>query len=251
MELYLIIVLTLTGGFFSLIGSYVISLKKNWNANFSIRLVSFSAGVLISTALIDLMPEAIQVSKDPKNVFIPLLIGILFLFFMERFIILYHHHHEETHEIKPSGYLILFGDSVHNFIDGVATATAFLTSPMLGLITTIAVSAHELPQEISDFSILVSSGFSRKKAMFYNILSSFSSVLGGITSYFLFKLIEPYVYVVLSFTAGTFLYIACSDIIPELHRETREKNQLIQSLTLGIGVLLTFLVKYIVERFIS
>jgi len=241
-----IILLTLGSGFLSLIGSLIISTGNKWSESLMLKLVSFAAGVLLSTSILDILPEAIEVSIKPDDIVMPLFIGILFMFFMERFILVFHHHHFDVHELKPSAYLILVGDSIHNFLDGIAIAAAFLTSIPVGFVTSIAVASHEVPQEISDYTICVTNGLKPKTALLLNSISSLFSVLGGVLAFFFFSYISIFTNLILAFTAGSFLYIACADIIPELHKSSTKKNILVQTTTFLFGVALTVFVKNLI-----
>jgi zinc and cadmium transporter len=139
-----------------------------------------------------------------------------------------------------TGYLILFGDAVHNFVDGVLIAAAFLTDPHLGIVTALAVAAHEIPQEVGDFAILLHSGFSRARALFYNVLASFTTVLGGVLAYFSLSLAQGVVPYVLAVAASSFIYIAVADLIPGLHKRLEPRATVEQVLLIGSGVLVIY-----------
>ncbi len=207
--------------------------------------VSFAAGVMLASAFFDLFPEAMELG-DPESVFLPALLGIVLFFFLERFV-LWFHHHDDTHKIKPSAVLVNVGDGVHNFIDGVVIAATFLTDPSLGIVTTLAIAAHEIPHELADFSILIHGGMSRGKALFYNFLSGLTALLGSILGYFFLESIQGALPFFLSFTAGMFIYIACSDLIPDLHQEFKEKKNWLQVVPFLTGIILIYLVIGLVE----
>lgn len=221
-----ILFFTFLGGTLSLAGGLLLLWKRRLAENFSLHLISFAAGVLLATAFLDLLPEALHESETTgADIFVPLLLGVVFLFITERFILWYHHHHNtDTHDVKPTTALITIGDSFHNFIDGVAIATTFLVNPALGMVTALAIAAHELPQEIGDFAIMLNNKVSRNRILKLNVLASLASVAGGLITYFTKDLIEPYLFWVLAFTAGMFTYIACADLIPELHVSKADKN---------------------------
>jgi len=216
--------------------------KKGQQANVT-HFVSFAAGVMLSAALLDLLPDAIaETNIQPILMFA--LWGIVGSFLFERFI-LWHHHHEDKHHIKPSAFLVLVGDAVHNFVDGVVIVAAFLVNPALGISTTIAIAAHELPQELADFSVLIYAGFTRQKALLFNFLSAVTAIVGTVVAYYFLGLYAQLLPPVLAFTAGMFIYIACADLIPELHREhnTNKENPFLQVLPFisGIIIMLTII----------
>lgn len=229
----------------SLVGILFI-LKKTSSVESVDSLVSFAAGIMLSTAIISILPEALEDGLlSQKLSFV--LIGIVFSFFLERFVLWYHHHHENSHGIEPSAFLVLIGDSIHNFIDGIVIATSFLVHPFLGIVTTIAVMTHELPQEIADYFILIHSGFSKFKALLFNFLSALTAIIGGIIGILTlqaFKEFSPYA---LSLSAGIFMYIACADLIPALHHKKRTQfESLTQAGSFLIGILLIYLMTQIV-----
>lgn len=182
-----------------------------------LQLTSFASGVLLATSLLHLAPEAVE-TLEARSVFIVIFLSVITFFVLER-LVLWHHHHEEDDccSPHPSAWFITFGDSLHNFLDGVLIAGTFLVDPALGLITAFAVSAHEIPQEIADFSIMVAGGIKRKQALLLNLVSAMSAVLGALVAYFFafsMEWITPYI---IAFSAGMFLYISLSDLIPQLH----------------------------------
>jgi len=222
----------------SLIGS-VFLIKKDFLTKYAFYLVSFSAGVLLSTALLDLLPEAIK-TKHNIGVHYPILFGIVFLFFLERFLIWFHHH-DNTHNTKPSVYLILFGDGIHNFFDGIAISASFLTNPKLGVVTTLAIIAHEIPQEIADFTILIHGGLSKTKALFFNFISALTALLGAILGVYFLSKLQFLLPTFLAFTAGTFIYITCADLIPDLHNDFKEHGKWAQTIPFIFGIVLMWL----------
>ena len=176
-----------------------------------------------------------------------ILFGILVFFILERMVWWFHHHHEH-HGVRPTAWLITIGDSIHNFMDGVAITAAFLIDPNIGIITTLAVGFHEIPQEIADFVTMIRSGMSRQRALMFNIVSSIVSVFGGILTYIFHESIEGYLPYVLGFSAGMFLYIALSDLIPELHSDDPSHKQRWSQLGwLFLGIVITFIVTFLSE----
>lgn len=227
MVLAYILIFTFIGSIASLSGSYLLLIKRNLTENFSHQLISFAAGVLLATAFLDLLPEAREASPDGEF-FMVTLLGFVVFFLAERFIRLFHHHH--GHGEKVTTLLVLLGDGVHNFIDGFAITASFLTSIPLGITTSIAVAAHEVPQEIADMGILLANGLPKMKALFYNFLSALAAMAGALIAYFFASSIENNLYIFLSLTAGFFIYISASDLIPSLHEkllESRVSNTLI------------------------
>lgn len=208
----------------SLSGAFILFRKKTDSQKNISLFVSFAAGVMLAAALLDLLPDAIE-EASAHSMLMFTLWGIVGSFLFERFI-LWHHHHEDKHHIKPSAFLVLVGDAVHNLVDGAVIAAAFLVSPALGISTTIAIAAHELPQELADFSVLVYAGFSRQKALLFNFLSATMAILGTLLAYYLLDQYDQLLPPTLGFTAGMFIYIACADLIPELHREHHERNEI-------------------------
>ncbi len=207
--------------------------------NFIMELTSFAAGVMITVSILDLLPESI-LGADVETASILLLIGVLFLFFLERTSIWFHHHHE-PHGHGPNMVGVWLGDTLHNLIDGVAIGAAFLIEPAFGKATAIAVAAHELPQEMADFTLYVKAGFSRSKTISLNLLSSLTTVVGGIGVYLLGDFlsgVEPYI---LAFTAGMFLYIALADLIPELHHTTKKRDTVRQLISFIGGIFVAYL----------
>lgn len=234
---WLAIILTLTSGLLSLAGAALLALKKNWPHAFALQLTAFSSGVLLATSLLHLAPEAIEEISNPTTAFKSILLSIIIFFILERLVLWYHHHHE-SHGPRPASVLVIVGDSLHNFLDGVLIAGATMVDSQLGILTAIAVATHELPQEIADFSILVASGMSRKKALFFNAVSALTAVLGAASVFALGSIVESHLPIIIAFSAGTFLYIALSDLIPELHHHTKDSVQKwVQLILLILGVL--------------
>jgi zinc and cadmium transporter len=242
--LYFIIVGTVVTSFFSLIGIFF--LRKTMRDKLSYYFISFAAGVMLTAAFVDILPEVQKEAKD-LNVFLPVLGGIVVFFFIERFVIWFHHH-DHSHSIKPSAILILLGDGLHNFFDGIAIAAAFLTNFGLGITTTLAILAHEIPHEIADFGVLINGGFSNSKALFFNFLSAITAILGGILGFYFLKDLQRFTPIALAFTAGTFVYIACSDLIPESHKDFSENRKWIQSISFVIGIITIYLAVKFIEH---
>ncbi|ODS36665.1 MAG: zinc/iron permease [Candidatus Altiarchaeales archaeon WOR_SM1_86-2] len=233
------------------VGVLTLFLKEKLLNKILLILVSLSAGALIGGAFLHLLPEAIlKTNADPEmvlNIFLYLLLGFCLFFVLEQFIRWHHHHgcHSEECNIKPFSYLILISDGIHNFIDGLIIAGSFVINPAVGIVTTLAVALHEIPQELGDFGVLVYGGFDKVKALFLNFISALTAVIGGICGYFLSSWIEGSAIYLLSFAAGNFIYIASSDLIPEIkHRESLKKS-LTHFLVFLIGIGLMLLIKII------
>ena len=243
-----ILLFTLIGSILSLIGGIILLSREKFALKISHFLASFAAGVLLGTAFLDLLPEALHHSEESglteNALFLWVLAGIIIFFFIERFIHWFHHHedyHDHEKEQKSTIPLIIIGDTIHNFIDGVVIAATFMVSIPLGIVTTIAVATHEIPQEIGDFGLLLHRGLARKKIIWVNILSAAAAFAGALAIYFIGESVEKYLPVFLAVTAGFFIYIASSDLIPEIHHEKRRGFALIESLLLLLGIFIIFL----------
>lgn len=227
-----ILIACLLGGLLSLLAAFLVlsGLPKKWLS----YAVSFSTGVLLATSMLHLLPEVLSSGLTPQEVFPVLLASVLGFFVLEKLAIWRHSHHDaEDGQIKTiskehiSGHHhgganvlgILIGDGFHNFTDGVLIAAAFLADPSLGWATTLAVIAHEIPQEAGDFAILLAAGFERKKALFWNGVSSMASVAGGMIAYFSLEHTEKWVPYIVIVAAGSFIYIAIADLLPRLKFE--------------------------------
>lgn len=247
-----ILLFTFLGSVFSLIGGLVLLFKQQLALKISHLLASFAAGTLLGVAFFDLIPEAAHEAEESGfDIFPWILVGLLVFFLLERFLHWFHHHHEHKHEKgddKPTIPLIMIGDSMHNFIDGVVIAATFMVNIPLGIVTTLAVAAHEIPQEIGDFGIMLHRGVRRKKILFYNMLSAAAAFAGAILTFFLGERIEMLIPLFLALTAGFFIYIAASDLIPEIHEENRKGFAVIETVLLLLGVVLIWTLISIVEQ---
>lgn len=234
-----IIIFTLIGSVASLIGGIILLSNEKFSIKISHYLSSFAAGTLLGTAFFDLLPEASEEAGD-HNIFFWTLIGILTFFILERSIHWLHHHRREHLDIKtkPTASLIIIGDSIHNFIDGVVITATFLVNVPLGIITALSVAAHEIPQEIGDFGVLLHLGFSRKRVLIVNIISAITALAGALLMFYLSDYIKGVLPIFISVTAGFFIYIAASDLIPEIHQHNNNKIGLafFESATLLAGV---------------
>lgn len=252
--LLLILLFNFLGSIISLVGGLILLSKKDFLAKTSHLLSSFAAGTLLGAAFFDLLPEALEhgeeMNIESSTIFIWVLCGILFFFLLERFLHWFHHHGLEIHELKskPVIPLVIIGDSIHNFIDGVAIATTFLVNIPVGILTTFAVAAHEIPQEIGDFGVMIKNGMSRRNTLLINILSAFISFIGALIAFHFGRNVVGVLPFFLSIASGFFLYIALSDLIPEIHHENRKGIALWETLFLLSGVFVMYGGIYIIEN---
>lgn len=240
MALIYIIISTMVISLASLVGIFFISIRKGLLDKIILDLVTFATGVLLGGALLHLIPEAFE---SGINAPLWILSGIILFFILEKFLFWRHCHDEHCH-VHPFRYLNLIGDAVHNFVDGTIIAAAFVTDIKLGITTSILVLAHEIPQEMGDFGILVYGGFSKARALFYNLVSAATCVIGGIVAYFFAERIENLALVLIAFAGGNFLYMALVDLLPELHKATKPKESLFQFILLCLGIFFMWLLKF-------
>ena len=217
--------------------------KKETLHKITLFLVSLSAGALMGGAFLHLLPEAAQEIETSK-LYLIVLAAFIFFFFMEK-LLFWRHCHKENCPIHTFGYMNLVGDSLHNFIDGLVIAGAFLVDIKLGIATTIAIAIHEIPQEIGDFGVLIHAGFNKKRALVVNYLVALTVVLGGVVGYFMSFTLNNIIPYLLPFAAGGFIYIAASDLMPELRKETNLKRSISSFAVFILGITLMLLVKLI------
>ncbi|KQN76013.1 divalent cation transporter [Duganella sp. Leaf61] len=211
------------------------------------RMVSLSVGLMLATSLLHALPEAFDSTASPRSLFATLLAGLLAFFVLEKLAIMRHshhhehdgHHHHHGHdktEAGKAGWMILVGDGMHNFTDGILIAAAFLADPQLGLVTGLAIIAHEIPQEIGDFIVLLNAGFSRTRAYIYNLLCSLLSIAGGLLGYYFLDRASSLIPYVLVFASSGFIYIAVSDLMPQMQRRATLRESVPQVLLIATGV---------------
>lgn len=229
----------------SLIGVLTLSLKEKRLEQVLLFFVSFAAGAFFGDVFIHLLPESIKENGFNLNISLYILSGIVFLFVVEK-IIRWRHCHipvsKEHHH--PLSTMVLIGDSVHNFIDGLVIGASYLAGISIGIATTLAVIFHEIPQEMGDFSTLIYSGYTKSRALLFNFLSGLAAVLGAV----LVLIVNSYISLtsfLIPFSAGTFIYIAGSDLIPELHKELKTKKSIIQLVSFITGILIMLLLTYL------
>ncbi|MCX8150438.1 MAG: ZIP family metal transporter [Candidatus Bathyarchaeota archaeon] len=224
---------------FSLIGILTLWFSDKKTKKLFVYLVSFAAGGLFGDAFLHLIPEAMREAGTQTTAALLILTGILSSFAVERFL-QWRHCHIPTSKEHPHtfAYMNLFGDSVHNLIDGIIVGGSYLVSIPIGVSTTIAVIFHEIPQEIGDFSVLVYGGFHKRKALMFNFLTALSAILGAVVALVLGSSVEGFIPLLIPFAAGNFIYIAGSDLIPELRKDTPEpKKAALQMTSLILGII--------------
>jgi len=221
----------------SFVGVIFIGLKESLLRRIVMVLVGFASGTLLGGAFFDLLPEAVNMINPPITIFYFVILGIIVFFCIEKFLY-WRHCHEEKCQVHTFAYISLVGDGVHNFIDGMIIAATFVLGFELGFITTLAVISHEIPQEIGDFGVLIYSGLGKRKALTYNFISALTAILGAIVTYYVVYLRSNYALLV-PFAAGGFIYIAATDLMPELHKKSHAGESIIQllSILLGLGLM--------------
>ncbi len=224
----------------SLIGISLISVSHKALHEILSGLVALAVGALFGDCFLHLLPEAYKDLTRTTSTSLWVIAGILLFFMLENFLHWRHQHSDEVEEIQPFGYLNLIADLAHNAIDGMIIGGSYLLGVKLGLATTLAVFLHEVPHEFSNFGILVKSGFSRGRALFFNFLTALTAILGGLLAWWIGSGTEGFLRVLAPLTAGSFIYIAGSDLVPQLHKDVKSLRALIQFLAIlaGVGVML-------------
>jgi zinc and cadmium transporter len=204
-------------------------------------LISYATGTLLGAAFLGLLQHALE-NAPAASILSTVLVGILAFFLLEKIVIWRHCHNEECEKHATAGPLLLIGDSLHNFIDGITIAAAFIASIPIGMTTALAVFAHEFPQEVGDFAILLECGYSRKRALAYNILSSLSTLPGAVLAYYFLMEVQEITANIMALSAASFIYIAIADLIPSLHRQSDLKHGINQFVFImaGIGTIVLF-----------
>ena len=256
-----IILASFIGGVLSLLLAAMLTL--NTRAVWVTRLVSFAIGALLGAAFLNILPEAFERSTDPTQVTALVLFGILLFFLLEKLVLWRHCHLEDCevhdpvhgvpgtipptvsskqtheHDHGRSGMMIMIGDTFHNFVDGILIAAAFMVDVQLGIVTSIAIIAHEIPQEAGDFIILLNSGYTRRAAFMMNLLSSFATLVGGVLAYYMLNKLDFLILPLLGLASASMIYVALSDLIPGLHKrpEIDATAQQVTLILLGIGLI--------------
>ena len=244
MMLFYILGLSIIGGVLGLFGALAMVTKLAGNKERLMHLVSFAAGAMLATAFFDLLPEAFELIGDtePRRVLTYVLGGILVFYFIEQFLLVSHCHEGvcDVHKAKRS--MIILGDTVHNFLDGITIAAAALVSAPLGLVTAIAVFLHEIPQEIGDFGVLIGMGMPKKKAVFWNLMSALATIVGALGTYWLVGIVGSMEVFLVALAGGGFIYIATVDLLPEvahlLHHEIKRMHILSHTITFFLGIII-------------
>ncbi|MFP4664429.1 MAG: ZIP family metal transporter [Bacteroidales bacterium] len=223
-----------------LLAGGILLIKDKKLALLSERLTSFAGGTLMGAAFLGMIPRAMHTAPSPQTAGLTIIGGIIFFFILEKIILWRICRDDTCHRADfASVPIILVGDAFHNFVDGIVIAVAFMTDTAFGIIVTVSVFAHEIPQELADFGILINHGMSRLKALYYNMLSGITTLLGAGLAYWTLEKVQSSIPYVLSISAASFVYIALADLIPQMHKSTKVKESLIQIglMLLGVGVI--------------
>lgn len=242
MNLFYALIASILVSLISLIGALALIIKDNLLKKIIIFLVAFAAGGLIGGAFLDIIPEATEYVKDITQLFIYVVLGYMLFFILEKYLHWRHCHTAEC-EVHRFTYLNIIGDMVHNFSDGLIIGAVFLINIKVGFATTLAIIVHEIPHELGNFTVLVYGGFSKRRALFFNFLSSLFAIVGTIIGYYTASKIGGFASVVLPVAAGGFIYIASCDLIPELHKEEDGKRSALIMVTFVLGIMLMYLLK--------
>lgn len=257
MTLLYIVLATFAGGLLSVL--VAASLTVGVLTRLVKSLVSLSAGILLGTSLLNVLPEAFEApGAHPQTLFAVLLGGLLFFWLLEKAELYrhvhhhegdghHHHHHFDAEQAGRGGLTVLVGDSIHNFCDGAIIAAAFLTDTQLGFATALAIVAHEIPQEVGDYIVLLNAGFSRAKALLFNALSGMAAVLGGLVGYFLIGGYEQALPYLLVLASSSFIYISVADLLPQLQQRLAWRDTFAQVAWLAVGLCLAFTVSQLLH----
>ena len=245
MKLLIIIAVCFFGSLLSLTLAFLFSKLKM--VNYADYFVSFAVGTLLGAAFLEIIPHAYELSRDLHQISLIVLVGILVFFILEKLLVWRHCHgsHCENHspvvnhDVKK-GSILIIGDCFHNFIDGILIASAFIVDINLGLITALAIIVHEIPQEISNFSILINSGYSLSRTLLMNVITGFAMIIGAILAYFVLNDLEFLIPIILAFAASSMIYVAISDLIPSLHKKVEIKQTFQQTFSIFLGVLIIY-----------
>ena len=245
-----ILIASIAGGVLSLAIAAAVAfrVRSRWIPT----LVSYAVGAMLAAVFLDILPHVFGQTRDPGRIAAFILFGILAFFVLEKLLLWRHHHHggegiehgdhAEIGDHGRSGWMIVAGDSFHNFTDGVIIASAFLADPKLGVVTALAIIAHEIPQEIGDFLVLLHSGFGRRKAFLVNVASGFAMVAGALVGYFALSLVQQWIPEILAISAASMIYVAVADLIPGLHKRTEIGETLVQVAFIGLGIASVWLI---------
>lgn len=238
-----IVLASLLGGVLSVAAAAVFAFNAR-TAHVPI-LISFAVGALLGAVFLDILPHAFNMSESPERIAATILAGILIFFVLEKLVLWRHCHVEqcEAHEALPaqhdhgrSGMMIMVGDTFHNFVDGILIAAAFLADRQLGLVTSFAIIAHEVPQEVGDFLVLLHSGYTKRYAFVLNVLSSLAMMVGGVLAYFALQTMQQWIPSLLALAAASMIYVSVADLIPGLHRRPEIRDTLEQAILIAAGI---------------
>jgi zinc and cadmium transporter len=224
------------------------------------HLVSYAIGALLGAVFLEILPHAFELAKDVDTMAATVLFGILLFFVLEKLVLwrhchgdeceahaapVHHHGHGHEHDHGRSGMMIMIGDTFHNFVDGILIAAAFMTDVKLGVVTALAIIAHEIPQEVGDFVILLHSGYTKRQAFLFNLLSSAATVVGGVLAYFALQTVQNWIPAILGLAAASMIYVAVADLIPGLHKRTELRATIQQVTLIALGISSIWLVKLV------
>lgn len=238
---------SLLGGIVSVVcaGFFALNTRTSWIP----MLISYAIGALLGAVFLEILPHAFESAGNIESMAVTILLGILLFFVLEKLVLWRHCHgdeceahahgtaeHAETHDHGRSGLMIMVGDTFHNFVDGILIAAAFMVDINLGLVTALAIIAHEIPQEVGDFLILLHSGYSKQQALMFNLFSSLATVAGGLLAYFALQTVQGWIPTILGLAAASMIYVAVADLIPGLHKRAQLKETLYQVILIALGI---------------
>ncbi len=209
--------------------------------------VSFAAGALVGVSFLELLPEAMEAGVDAGLILSATLLGFAFFYVMGRFLI-WHHCHDENCTARASASLIIIGDTLHNFLDGLAIAASFLVGAPLGIMTSLAIIFHEIPQEVGDFGVLLHSGYTRVRAMLFNGFSALACIVGGIAGFYFFESFRGFLPYLLAVTAGGFLYLGAADLLPQTHESTKRASIFKYTVSFLAGMLVLWVLGLVIKE---
>lgn len=253
--LFAIILASLVGGVLSIAVAsiFAFSARAAWVP----MLISYAIGALLGAAFLEILPHAFELTKSIDHMAATILLGILLFFVLEKLVLWRHCHGNECEAHTPhsdhdnhgdhgrSGMMIMVGDTFHNFVDGIIIAAAFMADLHLGVVTALAIIAHEIPQEVGDFLILLHSGYTKRQALIFNLFSSFATIVGGVLGYFALQSMREWVPFVLGIAAASMLYVAVADLIPGLHKRPEIRATVQQVTLIGLGIGSIWLTKFL------
>lgn len=255
--LHWILISTLAGATLSVVTAAALAYRAP--ATLVPRLIGYAVGALLGAVFLDILPHAVESAASIEQLSAVVLSGILLFFVLEKFVLWRHchidsceahDHHHDSGDHGRTGLMILVGDTFHNFVDGILIAAAFMSDVQLGIVTTVAIIAHEIPQEAGDFIILLNSGFSRARALTFNLLSSVATLLGGLLAYFALQSLQSLVPPLLGLAAASMIYVAVADLIPGLHKRPEIAATIEQVLLIGLGIGTIIAVKVGISHFV-